>query len=105
MVGSTNACNNDCVIIAIINGKFSSTSGSWTSYYPYPDGWTDIDKIALLPLEVYNTGTSGWRVGEGSDSATKYRFFVEKSANGIRAYCTSSTYLGKDFRIGLIYSI
>ena len=101
MVGTTNSHCYVCGNIAVITGTLSSSSGN-TSYYSYPSGWTDVDKIMVLSLEINSSG-SNWRSGMQSDSATFYRYYVEKSASGIRVYNSSSTYYSKAFRVALLY--
>lgn len=101
MTGTT---NSHCLVygnIALITGTLPSSSTN-TSYISFPSGWTNLDKIIVLPLEIQDNN-GNWRTGIMSDSATFYRTFVMKSSSGIRVYNSASTYYSKKFRIGLLY--
>lgn len=57
MLGKTNASNKPPVYFVIL-GTMPTTSGTWTNYYSFPNGWTDISKIRLLNLEILANDTT-----------------------------------------------
>ena len=100
MIGSTN-CRNANTEMVVINGTLSTAEG-WSIYYNFPSTWTDINKIIVLPLEIYMDGY-GWRHGIGTDGSTYYKYFVGIHQYGLRVYTNSPTWYGHDFRVGLLY--
>lgn len=101
MRGSTNA--SSLVKTTIITGSFSSTVSTWTDYYSLPQKWTDPSKVKILTIETSTDNGVTWRHGQGSNSANFYVCCAELKNGALRVYNSLSTYVGKLFKVSLIY--
>ena len=88
---------------ATVTGKLSTSSG-FTSYFPYPTGFTYLNCTVTNVAVAYSVDSlSTWRSGLGLQAASRpERLFVDNNANGIRVYNDNSALYGADFKVFLV---
>lgn len=88
---------------AIVTGKLSTSSG-FTSYIPYPTGFTYSNcTVTNVAVAFSVDGLSTWRTGLGISAASRpERLFVDNNTNGIRVFNDNSAIYGADFKVFLV---
>lgn len=85
---------------AVISDTLTAASGSWTSYFSFPTGFTSVNCVCIS-ISIQHPSTGIWRYGEGVNGAND-RIFAEISASGVRLYNNQSALNGKAFKAVLM---
>lgn len=81
--------------IQVIEGAFATSTGF--SLVAYPIGFSNTNCV-VISFDFKSSG-SYYRLGQGTDSATFSRTFVELNPSGLNVFNSSSQYYGASFRL------